>query len=190
MKKSLLLLLSLFILSCSIIVKTESVEANSESTTFVDNRPIEKIDETFYTDEAEYHFVLRGSMNIPNDSKPTAVIDFWVFDFTNISDEPIGVWFTAMNDMEVKYETDIAIMDADNQGIYQVEWTDKMTVDSVDGSLSNMDLKPGGKISILIYSERDYDEDSTHEYYLEFSEWFSSDNKGKIYPYGHKENEE
>lgn len=188
MKRSLLFISSLLVLSSPLVAIAESSNSSAEtSSTIVDERPIEKIDETFTTNKAEYHFVLRGSTAMSNNK---SIIDFWVFDFTNVSDEPIDVWFTAMNDMEAKYETDVAIMDAEEQGIYQVEWTDKMTVDSVDGSLSDMDLKPGGKISILYYIQRDYDEDSTDEYYLEFKEWFNADNTGILRPYGYEEIEE
>lgn len=112
-----------------------------------------------------------------------------MFELENISDEPIDVWFTAMNDMEIKMEDEYTITDLEDDDIYQVEITDEKSFKSVDSRLSDIDLKPGGKISILYQGQ--YSSKDNKDVYLEFAEWFNSENTGIIRPHGYEEaNEE
>lgn len=170
------------------------VLANSNANTVTEkdkDRRLEKIDDLFYTDEAEYQFIYRGATEMPLKNNRRYEIQFWIFNFTNISDEPIGVRLTALMDLEIKVEDEFTITDHDDDGIYQVELLGDYTFVSAGTDLSKIKLKPGATIPLLYYGQfhiEDDAEDSDEEIiYLEFKEWFNSDNSGKVYPYGHEE---
>jgi len=186
MKKTLLLLSSLFILSGN-TVPIDAQNVAVSTTPKQEEKTIEVIDEVFYTSDAEYRFLRRAATTIPGSgSKDEFDLIFWVFDLTNISDEPINVWHTAMNDMEIKYENDFAITDLRDDGIYQVELSENGGVNSVKSKLSAIDLKPGSTITVLYYGQYEKEEHKNDEFFLEFSEWFNSDNTARLYPYGHE----
>lgn len=186
MKKTLLLLSSLFILSGN-TVPIDAQNVAVSTTPKQEEKTIEVIDEVFYTSDAEYRFLRRAATTIPGSgSKVEFDLIFWVFDLTNISDEPINVWHTAMNDMEIKYENDFAITDLRDDGIYQVELSENGGVNSVKSKLSAIDLKPGSTITVLYYGQYEKEEHKNDEFFLEFSEWFNSDNTARLYPYGHE----
>ena len=186
MKKTLLLLSSLFILSGN-TVPIDAQNVAVSTTPKQEEKTIEVIDEVFYTSDAEYRFLRRAATTIPGSgSKVESDLIFWVFDLTNISDEPINVWHTAMNDMEIKYENDFAITDLRDDGIYQVELSENGGVNSVKSKLSAIDLKPGSTITVLYYGQYEKEEHKNDEFFLEFSEWFNSDNTARLYPYGHE----
>lgn len=186
MKKTLLLLSSLFILSGN-TVPIDAQNVAVSTTPKQEEKTIEVIDEVFYTSDAEYRFLRRAATTIPGSgSKDEFDLIFWVFDLTNISDEPINVWHTAMNDMEIKYENDFAITDLRDDGIYQVELSENGGVNSVKSKLSAIDLKPGSTITVLYYGQYEKEEHKNDEFFLEFSEWFNSDNTARLYQYGHE----
>lgn len=186
MKKTLLLLSSLFILSGN-TVPIDAQNVAVSTTPKQEEKTIEVIDEVFYTSDAEYRFLRRAATTIPGSgSKDEFDLIFWVFDLTNISDEPINVWHTAMNDMEIKYENDFAITDLRDDGIYQVELSENGGVNSVKSKLSAIDLKPGSTITVLYYGQYEKEEHKNDVFFLEFSEWFNSDNTARLYPYGHE----
>ena len=186
MKKTLLLLSSLFILSGN-TVPIDAQNVAVSTTPKQEEKTIEVIDEVFYTSDAEYRFLRRAATTIPGSgSKDEFDLIFWVFDLTNISDEPINVWHTAMNDMEIKYENDFAITDLRDDGIYQVELSENGGVNSVKSKLSAIDLKPGSTITVLYYGQYEKEEHKNDVFFLEFSEWFNSDNTARLYQYGHE----